>query len=181
MNVEFFARNYPLDDRIRSHAEGKLEKVSRFLEAPVDVRVTLEVEKHRHIADLHLAHRFGVLQAHEETADMYEAVGQAVDKLERQARKSRKKAEDKRRRAGRDEEANWPVEVLDRESVGDGGEPRIIRRNILTIKPMSIEEAALQLESSRNEFLVFRDSASDRVSVLYRRRDRNYGLIAPEF
>jgi putative sigma-54 modulation protein len=62
-----------------------------------------------------------------------------------------------------------------------GGEGRrVIKSGSLRIKPMSIEEAALQLEGSRNEFIVFRDADTEKVSVLYKRKDDNYGLIAPE-
>ena len=63
-------------------------------------------------------------------------------------------------------------------TAGDG--PRIVESIQLSIKPMNLEEAAFELQSSENQFVVFRDADSDRVSVLYRRRDKNYGLITPE-
>ena len=65
--------------------------------------------------------------------------------------------------------------------VGDHNRPRIVQTNTLPIRPMSIEEAALRLDDSKNEFIVFRDIDSDKVSVIYKRRDNNLGLIAPEF
>ena len=170
MNIDYVARNYPLDDQIRTYTSDKLQKVAKFLEDPVEIRVTLEHEKHRYIADLHVAHRFGVIKANEENDDMYDAINLAVDKTEKQARRSRKKFRDNQ----------WPVEVLERASVGAGGSPRIVKKSVLSIKPMSIDEAALQLEDSKNDFVVFRDAASDQVSVLYKRRDQNYGLISPE-
>jgi putative sigma-54 modulation protein len=181
MNIEYVGRNYQIDDRMRRYTEEKLGKVAKFVQEPLEVRVTLEVEKHRHIADLHVAHRHGILQATEETAEMTDAVNAAIDKLEKQARRGRKKATDKRRRAARNGEAGpaWPMEVLERESVGGGTPPRIIKSSRLEIKPMSLDEAALQLDASKNDFLVFRDAASDRVSVLYKRKDSNYGLIVP--
>jgi putative sigma-54 modulation protein len=183
MNIEYVGRNYELDDRVRRYAESKLAKLEKFLQEPVEVRVTLEVEKHRQIAEVHVAHRHGVLQATEETADMLDAVNLAVDKVEKQARRSRKKHVGKRRRTDRANGQVWPLAVLERESVGGaaGGPPRIIKSTRLQIKPMTIDEAALQLETSKNDFVVFWDSTSDRVSVLYKRRDSNYGLIAPEF
>ena len=63
---------------------------------------------------------------------------------------------------------------------GDNNRPRIIKTNSLPIRPMSIEEAALRLDESKNEFIVFRDLDTDKVSVIYKRRDKNLGLIAPE-
>lgn len=180
MNVEYVARNFEMDDRIREFTNDKLAKVIKFLDEPVEIRVTLEKEKHRQSAELRLAHRFGLIQAHEETDDMFDAVNLAVDKAEKQARRSRKKFMDKRRKADRVNGQQWPIEVLERASVGGGGKPRIIKSGVLSIKPMSIDEAALELDDSKNGFVVFRDSVSDQVSVLYRRNDDNYGLITPE-
>ena len=182
MNIEYFGRNVQIDDRLRAYAADKLDKLVKFLQEPVEIRVTLETEKHRQIAEVHVHHRLGVLQATEETGDLYDAVNLAVDKVEKQARRSTRKRIDKRRRAdrvnGRD---TWPLAVVERASVGAGGPPRVIRNTRLQIKPMSIEEAALQLDGGKDAFVVFRDAAGDRISVLYKRKDNNYGLIAPDF
>ncbi len=180
MKIDYVARNYELDDRLRHFTESKLRKVTKFLQEPAEVRVSLELNKHRHKADLHLAHRFGVIHTTEATSDMYDAINLAVDKAEKKARRANKKFKDKRRRADRMNGQEWPVSVLERGSVESGSEPRIVKSSRLTIKPMSIEEAALHLAGSKNEFVVFRDSTSDRVSVLYKRKDQNYGLISPE-
>ncbi len=182
MNIEYVGRNTQIDDRLRRFCEDKLGKVTKFLDEPVEVRITLEVDKYRQIADLHVTHRHGVLQATEETHEMTDAVNAAVDKLEKQARRGHKKAKGRKRRAGRangDAAPEWPLEVLARDSVGGGAAPRIIKASRLEIKPMGLEEAALQLEASKNDFLVFHDSTNDRVSVLYKRKDSNYGLIVP--
>jgi putative sigma-54 modulation protein len=183
MNIDYVGRNYHLDDRVREFTEDKLHKMLKFVEEPIEVRVTLEVEKHRHRAEFHVVHRFGVLQADQEMDSMHDAINLAVDKLEKQARRGRKKFMDSRRRAQRTNNGHhWPLEIVEGASLlaGAGG-PRVIATSLLEIKPMSIEEAALQLQDSKHEFVVFRDSANDRVSVLYKRRDANYGLIAPEF
>jgi len=180
MKIEYRARGYEVDDEIRRYTETKLAKAVKFLQEPVEVRVSLETKKHRQIADLHVAHRFGVLQAADETGDMRDTVNLAVDKLEKQARRASKKFKDKRRKADRTNGNQWPVEVVEKTSLGGGGRPRIVKSSRLRIKPMGIEEAALSLESSKNDFVVFRDSESNRVNVLYRRKDDNYGLISPE-
>lgn len=179
MNIEYVGRNYSVDDQIREYAEDLLPKITKFLDEPVDVRVTLEVEKRRHVVDVHVAHKLGVLQSREESGDMYDALHAAMEKAEKQARRARKKLTD-RKRKGSNNVPDWPVDVVDRASLGGGDTPRIIRSSRLHIKPMSIEEAALQLDGSKNEFIVFRDAASNKVNVLYKRKDDNYGLIAPE-
>lgn len=181
MNIEYVGRNYDVDDRVRQYAEGKLGKLDKFLHEPVEIRVTLEVEKHRQIAEVHVSHRHGVLQATDEAGEMFDAINTAVDKVEKQARRSKTKAVGKRRRADRVNGQSWPLDVVERGSVGAGETPRVIKSSHLHIKPMTIDEAALQLETSKNDFVVFRDSTTERVSVLYKRRDENYGLIAPEF
>jgi putative sigma-54 modulation protein len=181
MNIEYVGRHVELNDRIRDFAEEKLAKVMKFLDEPVEIHLALEREKHRHLADLHVSHRFGVLKAREEHDDLFDALNLAVDKMEKQARRERKKFLDKRRRAGRPEPVSeWPVDVVERSSLGAGGSPRIVKSSALSIKPMTLDEAALQLEVSSNDFIVFRDAANQRVSVLYKRRDANYGLISPE-
>jgi putative sigma-54 modulation protein len=181
MNIEYIGRNFHLDERMRAHAAEKLEKLTKFVDEPIEGRVTLETERHRHRAEIHLTHRRGVLTAAEETdGTMFDAINLATEKIEQQARRAHKRLVDRRRRGDRNGH-RWPVEILERASVGGGGEPRVIRSTHLRIKPMTIEEAALALEASKHEFVVFRDSASDRISVLYKRKDENYGLIAPEF
>jgi putative sigma-54 modulation protein len=180
MKIEYTCRNLPLDDRMRKFVEQRLQKMSKFVDEPVEVKVTLDVEKYRAIAELHIAHRLGVLQATEETdGNLREAVNLAVEKAEKQARRSRQKRVDKRRRGDRNGQ-RWPVEVLERDSVGGGGAPRIVESTHLPIKPMTIDEAALELESSDEGFVVFRDSTNNRLNVLYKRKDENYGLIAPD-
>jgi len=181
MHIEYVGRGYHVGDADRELAEQKLRKVVKFLDEPVEGRVTLKTEKHRQIADLHLSHRHGILQASEEAGDMRDAINLAADKLAKQAAGGRKRFMDRRRRADRVEEngQHWPVEVLARESLGSGT-PRVIESTRLPIKPMTVEEAAQALEGSAHGFVVFRDAARDRLSVLYRREDDNYGLIAPE-
>ncbi len=182
MKIEITGRHYHPGERVKEFTEGKLEKLFKFLEEPVDIHVILEVEKRRQIAEFHVSHRHGVLQATEEAEHMREAITAGIEKIEKQARRSRKKHVDKRRRAQRhDDRQQWPIDVLDAATVSVGESPRVIKTSRLSIKPMMIDEAVIELDRSKNDFFVFLDSVSDRVSVIYRRKDGNYGLIAPEF
>ena len=181
MKIEYVARHFEIDEDIRTYTESKLRKVERFVEEPVDIRVTLVQEKHRHSAEIKLAHRHGIIQATEETSEMIDAVNLAVDKIGKQARRARKKFMDTRRRMDRAlEEPHWPVEVLDAASLTAGSGRRVVKTTALPIKPMTVEEAALKLEASSNDFVVFKDAANHQVSVLYKRRDANFGLISAE-
>jgi putative sigma-54 modulation protein len=84
------------------------------------------------------------------------------------------------RKRPRAKEGSWQVEVVEPESVRRGT-PEVVETRHVPVVPMTVEEAALQLDSSKEDFIVFREAASDRVSVLYRRRDRTYGLVTPDF
>jgi putative sigma-54 modulation protein len=179
MKTEIIGRNVPVDERLRKSVEQRLKKLEKFLDEPIEMRVTLGAERHRHVAELHVTHRLGVLQGTDESdGNLLEAVRRVVATVEEQARRSHGKLVDKRRRGGNHH--RWPVEVLEQGSVGGGGAPQVIETTHLDIKPMTIDEAALELESSELFFVVFRDSLSHRLSVLYKRKDQNYGLIAPE-
>lgn len=179
MQIDYVSRNFNLDEELREYAAGKMAKLTRFLDEPVEARVTLVQEKYRQIAEMHVAHRHGVIQAAVETEEMRDSINLVVDKLEKQARRSRRKFQDKRRRADRDNGSHqWPVEVLAGNSLSDSS-PRIIETSTLSIKPMALDEAALQLERAETGFVLFRDTRTDRVCVLYKRPDDNYGLISP--
>ena len=169
---------------VKTFADGKLSKLAKFLDEPIEIHLTLERVKRSLVAELHVTHRHGILDAKEESEQTFDAIQAVADKVEKQARRSRKKHNDKKRRAGRpatEDGWNWPVEVLEAASLSTPTGPRVLKTGKLPIQPMTIDEASQGLESSKNEFYVFRDTSTDRVSVLYRRDDGNYGLIAPEF
>ncbi len=177
MKTEIIGRNVNVDDGLKAFAEQKLHKLEKFLEEPAESRLTLVAERHRHVAELHVTHRLGDFKATEETdGNFRDAIHRVVDRVEEQARRAHQKSVDKRRRGGNH---RWPVEVLEQGSIGAGA-PRVIETSQLHIKPMTIEEAAIELDGSEHGFVVFRDATSDRLNVLYRRKDQNYGLIAPE-
>jgi putative sigma-54 modulation protein len=185
MQIDYTCRNVHLDDRLRHTIDQKLQKLAVFLDEPAEAKVILDMVKHRHIAEIHITHRLGVVQAKEESEEsLPDVVNLVLERAEKQARRSRKKLVDKRRRPIRAGRVNgsqrWPMEVLESASVGGGATPRVVEATHLPIKPMTIEEAAIELETAEHGFVVFRDSQSDRLNVLFRRKDQNYGLIAPE-
>jgi putative sigma-54 modulation protein len=186
MKIEFVGRNVVVDDAMRELAQERLAPILRFLREPIDVHVELEAgagAKRRCAADVHVRHHLGLLTARAEGVEIRDALIEATAGIEAQARRVRKRTVDRRRRAGHAEAArrHWPVDVLSRESLRGGERPRILRSSKLEIEPLTLEEAAVKLEGSRNEFVVFVDRDNDRVSVLYKRRDEDYGLIAPEW
>jgi putative sigma-54 modulation protein len=191
MNIEITGRNFEVTDAIRELIDKKLAKLNKYFDDIIEVRCVLQVEKYRHICEIMIAGKEHDTQSAQEADTMPDAINGTIDHLKIQAQKNRKKITDHHRGSkSRSVSDNWTVSVLEpgnlREAEGHGGgngharRPRIIRTTDLPIRPMSIEHAALLLDDSRNEFIVFRDLDNERVSVLYKRRDDTLGLIAPE-
>jgi putative sigma-54 modulation protein len=182
MNIEFVGRHLQVGEKTRILAGEKLERLRKYLSEPIDAHVVLEAGKFRHTAEIKLRCGSGEFLAREEAVELHDALALAVEKVEEQAKRARKRAVDEPRRRDRSQASaqQWPVEVLTRESVRQGESPIVVKSSQLQIHSMTINEAALQLENSRSEFVVFRDLENERVSVIYKRHDDDYGLIVPE-
>jgi putative sigma-54 modulation protein len=180
MNLDFVARNTELNDQIREFAADQLKKVVRFLEEPIEIRFCLEERKYRRIADLHIGHRFGVIQATDETGDMREAIRLAVEKAEKQAKRARQKAKDRKRRARKTASFEWPIEILDPATLQAVEGPTVIESRTFHLEGMGLEQAVEKMEEVGLGFFVYRDSVSGRVSILYNRKDDTLGLLYPE-
>ena len=191
MATEISGRNYEIPPEVRTLIETKLAKIEeKLFDDVIDVRVVLQVEKYRNICEILITgkeHDVKSVQTSDES--MQDAVNSALDHVKRQAQKNRKKLRDHHRNdhgehAFTPDITEWAVQVLERGKLThetDEGMPRIIKTNNIPIRPMSIEQAAMHLDDSKNEFIVFRDIDTDQVSVIYKRHDNNLGLIAPEF
>ena len=184
MNIEISGRNYEVSDRIRALITTKLEKVARFFQDIIEVRCVLTAEKNRYVCEIMIIGKLQDVKSAQEADTMEDAINSTIDHLKVQAQKNRKKITDKRKSTRGAEPAGWNVGVIDQAELRAADRkaaPRVIRQTMLPIRPMSVEQAALTLDGSKNEFIVFRDLDTDKVSVIYKRRDENFGLIAPEF
>jgi ribosome hibernation promoting factor len=179
MTIEYTGRQTEVPPPIKSLAERKLRKLGRVLRGITHVHVILTVDKHRQIAEVSVHSPHLDLTAAEETTDLAVSVSNVLDKLFRQAeRHVGRRQERKRRGAGRST-ALWSG-VLS-QSGGDGQPgPRVIRSRRFIVKPMTVEEAVLEVGATDDGLLVFRDASTEKVSVLYKRKDGNLGLIEPE-
>ncbi len=173
MKVKIVERHAGSSDALRSYVLEKTKGLERYFDRIVSIDVVLSVEKERHIADMH-AHLVNrkVITAREESSNMYASIDAAVDKLKRQLVKYKDQLTDVKERGGR--EAH-----LQETAVEDVDHRQIIRTDTYFHKPMSPEEAALQLDAIEKGFLVFINAETNEVNIIYHRRDGNYGLIEP--
>ena len=179
MQLQVKGKNVEVTDSIRQYAEEKLGKLGRQLADPTRVELELALEKNpsisaNHVAEATIWTKGPVLRAREANVDMKASIDQLVDKLERQVK--RYKAKRRSRRSG----VAAVEEVIPDDAVPVDGEPEILKTKRFPVKPMSPEEAVLQLELVGHDFFVFRNGDSLDVNVVYRRKDGSYGLIEPE-
>jgi putative sigma-54 modulation protein len=180
MQVNITFRNMFATDALRNHATEKLAKVvDKYLDKVTEAHVTLSLERYLHHADINLhAGQFHV-RGKEKSEDMYASIDLACDKIERQLKKYKDRLKSHR---PAHVHARQPVrvryEVLAANPI-DGVPPDLVRSDEFLAKPMSVEEAIMQMDLLNNDFLVFTRPDSNDVSVVYRRRDGKYGLIQP--
>lgn len=188
MNITITGRHMETTSAIKDYIRSSLDKVKVHFDKVIDVKVILSVEKRRHIAEINL-HANGLrINAKDASSDLYTSVDSAVNKIERQVSKFKDRiVNHKPRRSKESQEYDHQIiEVLSAAESDNGHEEdtlkhRVIRHEKVPVKPMSIDEAALQLELLREPFLVFSNAESEQVNVLYDIGDGTYGLIEPRF
>jgi putative sigma-54 modulation protein len=170
MQVMVTFRHVEPTEGLRQHAEEKVQRIHKYLRRPIEAHVILSVEKQRHIAEVQLTANHLNVTATEQTDDLYSAIDLAMTKIERQVKKHTAKIKDHKG-------PNNLTAPLARESERAGS---TIHTQRVSVKPMSVDEAIMQLKLQKNDFLLFTNAATDAFSVVYRRKDGNYGLIEPE-
>ena len=179
MQVTTTFRHMEQSDALKSYAEEKLDRVTKYIDEPISVQVYFAVEKKiRHIVEIVITAKGISTKASEATNDMYAAIDAVIDKIERQLKRYKEKI--KAHKPNGDERGRqYSKTIFEAESIETSSEPVIIRAQTETVKPMSVEEAVMQMDLLHKDFIVFTDSVNNDISVLYRRKDGNYGLIEP--
>ncbi|MBN1850220.1 MAG: ribosome-associated translation inhibitor RaiA [Deltaproteobacteria bacterium] len=175
MDITVTFRHMEPTESLRTYATDKVSKIKKYLDFPIEAHIVLEVEKFRHMADVTLSLDGTMIKGVEVTEDMYSSIDQVMDKIEKQVKKYRSKV-----RQRRPESLKGAVGP----DVGEeGAEPSLEEPGIevekMVAKPMDAEEAAMQLNMSQQDFMVFRNSSSMEINVIYKRKDGNLGLIEP--
>lgn len=173
MNVTITGKNMEVTDYLRELTLKKIEKLDKYFPQDTEVQVVMSVEKSRHIIEVTIPYRGGVIRGEEVTGDMYASIDNVVAKLDRQIQKHKTKLS----KSLRYEETASAPEYS--EEPGMNG-PEIVRVKRFSMKPMSVEEAMLQMDLLGHSFFVFTNGETGDINVLYARKDGNYGLIEPD-
>lgn len=177
MKIEFTGRNFTVSPAIKKHTLEHFGKLDPFLNGSTVAHIILSIEKHhRHVAEVIVHWKDRELTSNADTSDMYISVTQAINKLHRQVQKLKGKIIDRKHHAV----ATKLVAPSPQPEVAPAANaPRIIRSRRYSVKPMTPEEAMLTVASDSEQFLVFRDAETERIGVMYKRKDGNFGLIEP--
>ncbi|MDD5015908.1 MAG: ribosome-associated translation inhibitor RaiA [Atribacterota bacterium] len=179
MKITFKGKHIEVTEGMRTYIEKRLNKIDRHFDHILEVIVTLSVEKNRQIVEATLQASRALIRAEEETDDMYASIDKVVDKLERQIQKYKEKYFQKPYPGSKTKKlVNEGVNIKDSESDRIA---KIVKTKRFAIKPMSVEEAAMQMDLLGHNFFVFANDNTNKVNVLYKRKDGNFGLIEPEF
>jgi len=179
MRVEYTGRHVEVPADVRRLGDRKLRKLAKVLRGITDVHVVLSVDKHRQGAEVVVHSPHVDLAAKEESDDLGVSLTAVMDKLIRQAERHTGKR--RIRKGGRSRPATVREAVIPPSTpAAEERAPRVIRARRFAVKPMTVEEAALEMGGNADGVLVFRDAATERVNVLYRRKDGNLGLIEAE-
>ncbi len=187
MQVILKGKNVEITDWLREYVEKKVEKLDRYLPDIQEARVELSVQKarssqDRQVAQLTVRGNGLMLRAEERTDDMFAAIDAVINKMHRQIARYKGKRIDRWQGQGpsRTEVEMPPLEADVLDELAEEQTRRIVRVKRFAVSPMDEEEAIEQMELLGHDFFVFFNPNSGRMSVLYRRKDDNYGLLEPE-
>jgi putative sigma-54 modulation protein len=179
MNISMTFKNFEPSDHLRNYAQRRFEKLGRFIPKAenAEMTVVLTVDKFRHKAEVQFSSDTDSVSAVEQSPDMYATVDMVLDKLEVQLKKNAERMKEKRRAMVKN---MGPGELPDGDFGGDKAARRVIVEESVEPKPMFAEEAAMQLEQRDEVVLIFINADTDRINVMYRRKQGEFGLIDPQ-
>ena len=178
--MEIFVRGdkIKVTKAIQDYAQEKLGRIEKYLGDSNNVRATVmvNVKGHNQKVEVTIPLKTVILRAEETRDDLYAAIDVVVDKLERQIRKNKTKLQSKKMKENFSKDF-----MLDSiEKIDEENEDKIVKRKKIEVKPMSEEEAILQMELLEHQFYIFRDAETNNVAVVYKRNEGNYGIIESE-
>lgn len=177
MKLTVIARNFELTPDLKELTEKKLSKLDKFFSEDITGNAVFRKVKSDEILEVTISLPDGtVMRSEQKTKDFFESVDKVLNQLERQIRKHKTKLQ---KRYQNNKSIKFES-IPDNEEKPSDESPKVVREKEFFLKPMSKEEAALQMELVTHDFYLFRDSENDKISVLYKRGDGNYGVLREE-
>ena len=180
MRYSFTGKNTTVTEALKEKITSKLERIEKLVPEGTSIAVTLSVVKLDHTIDVTVTLPKRILRAEVTQADMYSAIDEVVDILEKQMVKYKNRLRDKARRDNSFVEELKYFEPVSNDDKSDDEGVKIAKTKKFAVKPMDAEEAVMEMELLGHSFFVYRNSTSDEINVVYKRKNGTYGLIEPE-
>ena len=181
MQITVVGRNFDVTEPIKKYVDRKLLKLDKYATKIKGAHAMLTVQKFRHVAEITLYLKGFKLTATEESGDMYSSIDKAWGNLHKQLLKLRERIkEHKARRASRKSLLLGDLFRTAEDNIAKTEKRPKVMKRAFQPKPMSVDEACMELDLFKDNFLVFRNSDTETINVIYKREDGNYGLIVPE-
>jgi putative sigma-54 modulation protein len=181
MRVSVTFRHMDNSDALKKYAEDKIGRLNKYVYNPVDASVVLSVEKHRQIAEVVINAEKTTIKGRESTENMYSAIDMVMEKIEKQIKKHKERlVSHKADNIRIPVEITEPIPIKREDTYSQESEESSIITKTLDSKPMTVDEAAMQLDMSKSEFIVFINADTSEMNVIYRRKDNNFGHIIPK-
>jgi putative sigma-54 modulation protein len=174
MKISVTFRNSEGEEWQKEYAEERLKKLKRYIDNPVDAHVILSMEKFRNTAEINLMANGLSINSKEEEKDMHLAIDNAIEKIERQLKKRKEKIRVFKNNQSRSEA---PEGEFASDEIDETPESKVVETRKVVLKPMSIDDAVMEMETSKNRFVIYRDSSTEDVNVIYRREDGKFALL----
>ena len=155
------------------YAEERIRKLNKYVDAPAEAHIILSMEKFRNFVEINLSANGWNVNAKEEAKDMHLAIDNCIEKIEKQLKKQKEKIREHKPKSIR----RGMEKVNERAETAESATNKIVEMRKIVLKPMTLDEAVMEIEGTKNHFIIYRDSSSEKVSLVYRHDDGNYALI----
>lgn len=175
MNVKIIGRKVTLRDNFKTLVSKKLSRFERIFDEDADATVTVTLERNRQTVEVTIQQRGMIYRAEATGFEMNDALDQVMQALGRQIRKNKSRLDKQIHSAALDD-------YIAQESLAPEEDEtfEVVRTKHFAVKPMSVEEAILQMNLLGHQFFMFRNTENEEINVVYRRKDGNYGLLEPD-
>lgn len=174
MQIKVIAKNIELTEALKDMVQKKIKKLEKYFESDIEAKATLSVQKNSQIVEVTIPFNGVILRGEESTSDMYKSIDLVESKLEGQIRKQKT-------RLARKNSGSLKFAEIENMDIKDADDGKLVKVKKFGVKPMDAEEAILQMDLLGHNFFVFQDADTNKVNVVYKRKDGDYGLLEPDY